>query len=233
MDLILPVVSVRRATPSTRIVRAALDGASFPFKPGQSALIGLADSDQRVPYSLACSPAEARARKQLEFLIKIEPSGRWGHAFDRLARGQQLAVRGPYGSFVLPDSALSRPLLFVAGGTGIAPIRAMIVHALGRRHRPLKLLYSARTVADLAYLRELRRLARSRDLELHLHATREALAHWRGVQGRIAPAHLAPLVADRSTRCFVCGPAAMVADLPVMLIQLGVPPGNITLEQWA
>lgn len=233
LEIILPVVSVRRATPATRIVRAALGASRFDFKPGQAALIGLAESHERVPYSLACAPEEASEQGRLEFLIKVEPSGRWGHKFDRIARGQRLAVRGPYGSFVLPDRALSRPLLFVAGGTGIAPIRSMIAHALRRPHRPIKLLYSARTTTDFAYARELRTLARRPDLDVHFHATREASERWRGVRGRIAPAHLAPLVEDPATLCFVCGPSAMIADLPVMLTRLGVPERNVTLEEWS
>lgn len=231
-EIILPVVSVRWATPATRIVRAALGSSRFPFKPGQAAVIGLAESHERVPYSLACSPEEARERGTLEFLIKVEASGRWGHKFDRIARGQKLAVRGPRGSFVLPARALTRPLLFVAGGTGIAPIRSMIAHALRRPHRSIRLLYSARTAADFAYARELRALARRRDFEVWFHATREAPEGWRGERGRIAPGHLAPLVEDRTTLCFVCGPTAMVADLPLMLTRLGVPRRNVELEQW-
>ena len=232
-EIVLPVTSVRTSTVSTRIVRAALDGATFRFRAGQAAMIGLAEREQRVPYSVACSPEEAREGGYLEFLIKVEPSGRWGHQFDRIARGQRLGVRGPFGSFVLPEKATRRPLLFVAGGTGIAPIRGMIMHALRRPHGPLRVIYSARTAADLAYARELRSLARRGLIEIHFHATRNAPGRWRGERGRIASAHLASLLNVRTALCFVCGPEAMVADIPVILTRLGVPPRNIKLEQWS
>jgi ferredoxin-NADP reductase len=214
-------------------VRVELGGAAFRFKAGQAAMIGLAERQQRVPYSVACSPDEARERGYLEFLIKVEPSGRWGRQFDRIARGQRLGVRGPFGSFVLPDRATARPLLFVAGGTGIAPIRSMIRHALGRPHGPLRVLYSARTASDHAYARELRSLATQRRIQVRFHATREAPGRWRGERGRITPAQLTPLAGAPSTLCFVCGPSAMVADLPVMLVRLGVPRRHIKLEQWS
>ena len=220
-------------TPATRIVRVALGGAAFRFKAGQAAMIGLAERQQRVPYSLACSPDEADEGGYLEFLIKVEPSGRWGHQFDRIARGQRLGVRGPFGSFVLPGRPTARPLLFVAGGTGIAPIRSMIRHALRRPHGPIRVLYSARTASDHAYARELRSLARQGQLEVGFHATRDAPGRWRGERGRITPADLSPLTHPSSTLCFVCGPAAMVADLPVMLTRQGVPRQNIKLEQWS
>ena len=232
-EVILRVTSVRRATPSTRHVRVALNRARFRFRAGQAAMIGLADSPERVPYSIASSPEEARERGELEFLIKVEPSGRWGHQFDRIARGQQLGVRGPFGGFVLPEPTGQQPLLFIAGGTGIAPVRSMIVHARRGRHGTMKLLYSARTSADFAYGTELRMMARRENLTLNLHVTREAPAAWRGERGRIAPAHLAPLVEDRSTLCFICGPAAMVEDLPLMLTRLGVPDRNIKMEKWS
>jgi benzoate/toluate 1,2-dioxygenase reductase subunit len=232
-ELVLRITSVRRATPATRYVRLALDGATFRYRPGQAAMIGLAQTDQRVPYSIASAPHEAARHGQLEFLVKVEPSGRWGHRFDRLGRGQLIAVRGPMGSFALPPRTGQRPLLFIAGGTGIAPVRSMIHHALRRPHGSLQLLYSARTSADFAYASELRALARRSQLQVGLHVTREAPAGWRGERGRIAPAHIAPLVEDRSTLCFVCGPAAMVSDIPLMLQQAGVPRRNITLEKWS
>ena len=140
-------------------------------------MVGLAESAERVPYSIASSPEEAAAANELEFLIKIEPSGRWGHKFDRIARGQRVALNGPFGSFVYPARPGQKHLLFIAGGTGIAPIRSMIAHAIdtGLAGR-LKLLYSARTAEDFAYLSELRGMVRRGQIELRLHATREASA---------------------------------------------------------
>ena len=231
-ELVLPITSVRRATPSTRYVRLALNGARLAFQAGQAAMIGLAESDQRVPYSIASAPHEAREQDALEFLIKIEPSGRWGHKFDRLARGQNVALDGPMGSFVFGPDLRRRPLLFIAGGTGIAPVRSMIHDALRHRHSSINLIYSARTSDGFAYASELRALARRSLIGMRLHVTREAPKGWRGERGRIAPAHVAPLVQDRSTLCFVCGPAAMVADVPLMLRHAGVPGRNITLEKW-
>jgi ferredoxin-NADP reductase len=232
-ELILRVASVRRATPATRYVRVALNGSRFPFSAGQAAMIGLSESRARVPYSIASSPEEAHERGELEFLIKVEPSGRWGHQFDNIARGQALGVRGPFGSFVLPRRIRPRPLLFIAGGTGIAPVRSMIDHVRRRGHSNLKLLYSARTSSDFAYATQLRMMVRRENLVLRLHVTREVSARWRGERGRIAPSHLAPLIGDRSTLCFICGPAAMVEDIPRMLIALGVPSRNIRLEKWS
>lgn len=231
-DLLLRVSSVRRETSSTRVVRVALDGHRFPYKAGQVAAIGTADS--RVPYSIASAPAESARDGALEFLIRVHPDGRWGSGFDVPRRGGRLHVRGPSGRFVLPEDPVETRVLFIAGGTGIAPLRAMIrqavLTAMGLR---MRLLYSARTPADFSYLKELRRMARAREIELTLTASREWSARWGGGRGRITAGHLTPLVDDPATLCFVCGPAAMVDAVPVVLQGLGIAKSRIRLEEWA
>jgi ferredoxin-NADP reductase len=232
-DFIFTVASVAPATPSTRIVSLDVGGAPFEFKAGQAALIGLAEREERVPYSIASAPAEMTAKGSLDFLIKFEPSGRWGHQFDRLELGNQLGIRGPMGSFTFPGNPLEKELLFIAGGTGIAPIRAMVQQALTTGYTGrIKLLYSARTADDFAYLDELQDLAGEQRVELRLHITREAPAAWRGERGRIGLAQLSPLVDDPSTMCFVCGPESMVAEVPRMLRELGIDRSRIRVEEW-
>ena len=232
-SLVLRVASVRAATHTSRIVRLNLDDAVFPYQAGQAALVGPADRPDRVPFSLASAPEETAQRGLLELLVKIDASGRWGAHFEPLARGHRLEVRGPRGSFVFPEHRGERRLLFIAGGTGIAPLRAMIRHAqLSAWPGRMSLLYSARTPRDFAYLPELRGMARRAEIRLALTATRECRPRWPGERGRIAAAQLGRLVEDSATLCFVCGPAAMVADVPPMLRTFGIDASRIRVEDW-
>jgi ferredoxin-NADP reductase len=231
--LALRVSSVRAATHTSRVIRLDLDGHSFRYQAGQAALVGPVDQPDRVPYSLASAPEETARYGWLEFLLKVDGSGRWGADFDPVARGQHLEVRGPTGSFVLPAHRSERRLLFIAGGTGIAPLRSMIRHVqLLEQATRISLLYSARTPRDFAYLSELRGMARRGSITLALTATRECTPRWRGDQGRIAAAQLAGLVDDPATLCYVCGPATMVADVPPMLRALGIDASRIRVEDW-
>jgi ferredoxin-NADP reductase len=232
--VILRVGSVRRASPSTRIVRLELGGAGYSYIAGQAASIGVAGREERVPYSIASAPEESVALGALEFLIKVEPSGRWGHQFDRIARGMRIDVSEAFGTFVFPDVPEERSFLFIAGGTGIAPMRSMIRHAqLAGVPGRIRLLYSARSPADFSYLPELRAMARRREIDLTLAATRgEVPGTWRGTRGRIDASHVAPLVDGEPTLCFVCGPASMVDAVPRMLLELGVLKERIRVEQW-
>ena len=214
------------------MVRLDLSDRTFTHQAGQAALLGVVADGERFPYSISSSPEESAGGGYLEFLLKVEPDGWPAHLAD-LRRGSEIAVEGPIGSFVFPRQPAEQQFLFVAGGTGIAPLRSMIQHALqiGQRGR-LHLLYSARTPRDFAYLPELRRLVRRGQLELALNATREISAGWRGERGRITQPQLARLVEDPATLCFVCGPAAMVEEVPRMLTQIGVAPRRIRIEEW-
>jgi NAD(P)H-flavin reductase len=232
-ERVLRVSSVRTATPSSRVVRVELSGLPFSFRAGQTVTLGPTGQAARVPYSIACSPEDSTRDASLEFLIKIDARGRWGEDFQPLRRGAELGVRGPWGSFVFPDSPRDHRFLFIAGGTGIAPLRSMIRHAIAARVAGrIRLLYSARTPDDFAYLPELRGMARRGEIELWLTATRHMTPRWRGAKGRIVPPQLALLVDDPATLCFICGPASMVDDIPPVLTQLGVDKARILLEDW-
>jgi ferredoxin-NADP reductase len=230
---VLTCSSIRRATDTTRIVRLDLGSSSFTYRAGQAAFLGIAGGTDRKPYSLASAPEDAARERALEFLIKLENNGSWGAHLAGLNRGAAVSVHGPIGDFTFPAKTEERDFLFVAGGTGIAPLRSMIRHAVRvRQPGRLRLLYSARTPGDFAFLPELRGMSYRKRLELALTATREVPARWRGDRGRITVDRLAAMVHDPETLCFVCGPAAMVDDVPRMLQELGIDKRRIRIEEW-
>jgi len=227
------ICSVRRATTNTRVVRLDLGEARFHFRAGQAARLGPADDERSAPYSIASSPEDTRKGRFLEFLIKVDADGGWGERFPPLRRGMRLSLKGPLGTFTFPEHPSAGRFLFIAGGTGIAPMRSMIRHARAIGHGGrLSVLYSARTPEDFAYRGELRGMARRGDLQLILTATRGQDERWRGGRGRITLTQLEVLLDDPATMCFVCGPAAMVDDVPRMLRQLGVDNSRIRIEDW-
>ena len=224
------LLSNESATPTARAIRIALDGAAFRYRAGQAASLATAAGDLPTPYSIASAPAETARDGALEFLVKVDGSNRFGAIVERLLPGTALQVVGPAGNFTLPDPAPAA-LLFVAGGTGIAPVRSMIRECIetGQESR-LALVYSARTPAEFAYLPELRELAEAGRLALTLTLT-GAAEEWRHARGRTGPAHLSDLVTP-DTLTYICGPPAMVADLPAALVSLGLPRTQIRTEDW-
>jgi ferredoxin-NADP reductase len=229
--LTLSIREVLPATPRARIVRLDLHGAEFSYLPGQAVLVAPHGQTPRRPYSIAAAPEDAEHDGLLELLIGVDAAGAAGSL--TLERGTLVDLEGPMGRFTFPSHPQEREFLFIAGGTGIAPLRAMLRHALRMPHEAIGLLYSARGPGEFAYESELRELARNGRIELRQTVTRETDREgWSGMRGRIGTGDLAPLVHDTETLCFVCGPPALVDDIPKLLTTLGVPRERIKIEEW-
>ncbi len=227
----LPIRDVRAATPRARIVRLDLGGRPFAYLPGQAVLLGTHDAPERRPYSIAASPEEAARNGWLELLISVGADGAPGPHLT-LASGARVDVEGPLGSFVFPSDPDERRFVFIAGGTGIAPLRAMLHHALAIPHRDVGVFYSARTPDEFAYHDELHALADAGRIELRQTVTRTGGDDWRGARGRIGRVELQHLVHDPATLCFVCGPPSLVEEMPKLLAELGIERRRIRMEEW-
>jgi ferredoxin-NADP reductase len=228
----LRIREVLPATPRARIVRIDLDGRPFAYVAGQAVKIGVPGGDRRKPYSIAAAPEDAVRDGWLELLVGVDAEGSAGASLPLVA-GAAIDVEGPMGSFTFPDEPEERRFIFIAGGTGIAPLRAMLRHALAIPHRDIGLFYSVRTPDEFAYEAELRELAAARRIELRQTVTRaDATAAWAGARGRLDRQALSELVHDPATLCFICGPAALVDEMPKRLGELGVPPSRIRIEEW-
>ncbi len=228
-----PVRALVRATPTTRIVRLDLEGAPLMFRAGQVALIGMHGQPERRPYSIASSPEDAQRHGRIEFLLRVDTSGDAGFHLADLRVGRRIDLEGPFGAFTLPDSTDAAGFLFVAGGTGISPLRSMVRHLIARGEtRPISVVYSVRTPDEFAYGAELRRLARAGCLTLTLTVTGEASDAWNGERGRIGATQLAAALPSRDALAFVCGPPALVDDVPPLLLKLGASASRIRIEEW-
>ena len=205
----LPIREIVAATPRAQIVRLDLGGRTFPYQAGQAVFLGLPGESMKRAYSLAAPPADANCDGCLELLVGADAAGR----SMALRAGACVDIDGPIGQFTFPVNPSERRFIFIAGGTGIAPLRAMLRQALAVPHRDIRVLYSARTPDEFAYQHELRELARDGRIELRQTVTRsEGSATWTGGRGRIGLAELQSLAHDPASLCFICGPSPFVAD---------------------
>jgi ferredoxin-NADP reductase len=227
----LPIREVLPATPRARVVRLDGRGTAFDYAPGQAVIVGAHGQPRRRPYSIAAAPEDTRRDGWLELLVGVDADGQPGEHLE-LAPGALVDVEGPVGTFTFPDSPAERRFVFIAGGTGIAPLRAMLRHALVIPHRDIGLFYSARTPEEFAYEPELRALAASGAIALRQTVTRANDRDWSGARGRLDRAALSELVHDPATLCFVCGPPALVAEMPAVLAALGISRERIRMEEW-
>lgn len=231
----LPVIGFTTVTPWTRCLALGLAEHRFRFEAGQAVYLGRAGQPRRKPYSIACAPADAVAARRLEFLIATDPEAPPEPHLAGLVAGSLAEVTGPIGRFVMPDP-LPASALFVAGGTGIAPLRAMLRHLLAANPSSRAgVAYAARTAADFAFGDELRSLADAGRITLTMSASREPEGStWTGLRGRLAASHVRSHleVGGPPPLCFVCGPPGFVAHATALLGSVGVPPRQIRREEW-
>jgi NAD(P)H-flavin reductase len=173
------------------------------------------------PYSIASPPTQS---KVITLLFNLVPGGPGSTFLFGLTEGQQVRFKGVAGSFYLRDDP-HRDVLFVATGTGIAPIRSMLLDLLGRRtDRSVRLFWGVRTQRDLYYQEELQQLVRlHRNFTFVMTLSRPAEG-WTGEIGRVT--HLVrdriSTVADLSV--YLCGNGSMIKDVTAILHGKGLCP---------
>ena len=233
VTLTLRISDVAPATPRARLVRIDLDGHTFDYTAGQAILVGDHGGAEKRAYSIASAPEDARRDRAIELLVGVRENGEAGDHLT-LRAGVDVDVDGPLGTFTFPEAIAEPNVVFIAGGTGIAPLRAMLRHAIASRPAPgrVGLLYSARTPDEFAFADEFRALAARGAIEFRQTITREAAGDWAGARGRIDREALRPLVHAAETLCFICGPRSLVDDMPKLLLEMGVPKERVRIEEW-
>ena len=232
------VVDVRDETSRARTL--VLDVPEWPgHRAGQHVDVRLVAGDgyqaQR-SYSIASEPETGTVAITVERLDDGEVSP---YLAGELRPGDGLELRGPIGGYFVWTVAMSGPLLLVAGGSGIAPLMAMLRHraradASVRAAVPVRLLYSARAADDVIYRAELEQLADPPLVDITFTFTRSAPPMWTGYRRRIDrsmleavswPSSIAPLA-------YVCGPTTLVESVATSLVELGYEPSRVRTERF-
>ena len=146
------VQKMTRAARDVMIVEVKLPASErLQFLPGQYIEILLKEGRRRA-FSLANPPNDDAT---LQLHIRHVPGGFFtGHVFSTLKERDILRINGPHGSFYLHEDS-DKPILLVAGGTGFAPIKAIVEYMIAEKSsRPTTIYWGGRTPADL-YLQPL------------------------------------------------------------------------------
>jgi ferredoxin-NADP reductase len=223
---------VAHATPRTRVISLDLDALGFQFVAGQAVMVGLHGSPLQKPYSIASAPWEANQTGVVQLLAQIDDSGAPDPHLELAAPGALIDLEGPFGSFGLPAEFDQLPLLFVAGGTGIAPLRSMVMQRLSRPHVPaIAVVYSARSPEEFGFLPEFDALQRAQRIKLFLTVSRGE-GRWDGRRGRIDDSLLSEALPSPDACCLLCGPSQLVSDVTQLLLRIGVTDDRILFERY-
>lgn len=205
----------------------ALDLDEAPgFLPGQYMNLEVPGSGQTRAYSFSSRPGAQRAT----FLIKRVPDGLMSGWLQHAKVGDPLSLSGPLGSFFLRE--VRRPLLLLAGGTGLAPFLAMLeVLAEARSDVPIRLVYGVTRDQDLVLLERLDAfVSRLADFRYVTCVADPASAHPR--QGYVTQHLPADLPADGDVDLYLCGPPPMVEAVRQHLQTHGLAPASFHYEKF-
>jgi len=229
---------VARRAETASAATLTFDCAGWPgHRAGQHVDVRLTGEDgyqaQR-SYSIASAPHDDQLELTVERIADGEVSP---YLVADMLPGDAVELRGPIGLWFTWDAlADGGPLLLVAGGSGVVPLRAMLRHraavagASGTRI-PARMLLSARSAGDVIYAGELQ----SADgLQAFTTYTRATPPGWTGYDRRIDRAMLAEVAFDPAERprIFVCGPTAFVEAASRALVELGHDPAAVKTERF-
>jgi NAD(P)H-flavin reductase/ferredoxin len=200
-----------RLSPDLMRLHLALpEGQRITFAAGQYINIVLGDGAKRA-FSFANAP-QADGSAVIELHVRLIPGGRFtSHVFEQMKVGDGIEFEGPVGQFSLRDS--QRPILFVAGATGFAPIKSIVEDAFARGvQRPMTLYWGVRSAGEL-YLQDRieawqREHPNFRFVPVLSHAGDDA--SWQGRRGLVHEAMLADHPDLDGYEVYACGSVKMV-----------------------
>lgn len=223
------ISAVRQLSASTIALSIKGEALSqLAFLPGQYVNLGVPGSEQTRAYSFSSLQRDG----EVSFLIRNVPGGLMSSFLTGLAKaGDSMTLAGPLGSFYLRD--IRRPLLLLAGGTGLAPFTAMLekIAEQGSEH-PLHLIYGVTNDFDLVELERLEDFA-ARIPQFSFSAcvaNPESQYPRKGyVTQHIEPVHLNQGDVD----VYLCGPPPMVEAVSQFIREQGIAPANFYYEKFA
>jgi ferredoxin-NADP reductase len=182
-------------------------------------------------YSIASAPGEPVAIT----VERLEDGEVSPYLTEDLRKGDEIELRGPIGGYFVWDPAVSgtAPLVLLAGGSGVVPLRAMLRHrSRTGSSAPVRLLYSVRSLADVIYRSELASPAPG--VEVIYTLTRQQPPGWTGYARRIDQTMITDVAwpVPEAPLAYVCGPTNFVEAAASDLVQIGYSPQRVKTERF-
>lgn len=228
--------SVQRLTPDVFRIELNVIGAGLDFIAGQYVQVFIPGTEDTPEpkyraYSIASAPS---SRRRLTLIVRREPEGTVSpYLCERLAPGDRLTIRGPFGEFRLHDGP--RDMVLIAGGSGMAPIRSLLLSmAEAGVHRPATYYFTARTTRDLFMGEEMQELERLLPGFRFVPSLSNPLPGepWEGETGGITAVLARRLGTLDRHEAYLCGSAGMIDAAIRVLRSRGLPEELIFFDKF-
>jgi benzoate/toluate 1,2-dioxygenase reductase subunit len=222
------IAQVEKLSDSTIRFSIELDDPSaLTFLPGQYVNVQIPGTDLTRAYSFSSPPGSAIA----SFVVRNVPNGRMSQYLSDAAKpGEAISFAGPNGSFYLRE--IKRPVLFLAGGTGIAPFLSMLDHlVVAGSAQPIKLVFGVTNDIDLVALEKLDAIkSKLPGFEYRTVVASSESAHDR--KGYVTEHIESDWLNGGDVDVYLCGPIAMVDAVRNWLNSTGITPSNFLFEKF-
>jgi len=207
-------------------VRLDLVDDRMPFVAGQFVNVEIPGTGLVRTFSLANSPAQDG---EVELICKLYPDGAWSRFLKEADPGTAVNVHGPYGQLKVHLS--HRPILMIAGGSGLAPLLSMLRDLAAKEcDRPVSLFFGARTEADLYIVDEIREIgAGIAEFEFYPVLSQSWTQDWPGETGMVTDA-IRRWRSELAHDVYMCGPPPMIDAAVPLLLDAGVRPRNVYFD---
>jgi NAD(P)H-flavin reductase len=189
----------------------------FSFQPGQFVMVELPGYGE-VPISISSPPSVHG-----QFELCIRKAGIVTGALHRARRGARVGIRGPFGTYFPMEKMKAHNILLIAGGLGLAPLRAPVFHVIENRadYEDVHILYGAKRPEQLLFDYKYDEWNRIDDINLRV-IVEEADENWTGPKGMITKLLEEVKVPADMTYAIVCGPPVMFKFVCDRLSKMGL-----------
>ncbi|CEJ86304.1 Oxidoreductase FAD/NAD(P)-binding domain protein [Hyphomicrobium sp. GJ21] len=216
-------------------VQIELDGEFKDYLAGQYADVLLPGVVERArSYSFSKAPNN-ESPNQVSFFVRRVKNGaltEWLHAADRV--GEKVVLDGPHGAFYLRQS--SGPILLIAGGSGLAPIRALLQQIENEgRSIDITLIFGARTQKDLYCLDDIEKFAskaKGKFQFVPVLSVETNESGWNGAVGNCPDAIKLDMLEPQSSQAYLCGPPVMIDAAVDRLKAMGLKESQIFFDKF-
>lgn len=229
------VINIIQETYNTRrFVIQVPELEKFDFTPGQFITFDLPIADKpnkRVrSYSIASWPDGTNIFELV--IVLLEGGLGTTYLFNHVTVGSELTLRGPQGVFTLDDDDLSKDIIMICTGTGIAPFRSMVHHLKNHNipHKKIYLLYGTRKQIDLLYYEEMKQL--DQEMEDFHYIPTLSREQWEGRTGYVHPIYEEICAHRQPVSFLLCGWKNMLDEAKQRIQAMGYDRKSIHQESY-
>lgn len=234
-EYITTVESITPLTHDTRMFRFKLEEMSeISFKPGQFVQFRIPGAGEERAYSIASSPNNGNI---IELIVRLVPGGLCTtYMFNELKVGDKIFLIGPFGDFFLREET-NNPIICVGGGSGSAPIRAIISYLREKKsEREIWSFYGGRRPGDIYFTEHYAEVAKEMKNFVHIPAISECTDEdkecWAGEEGLITHVIERNMTDVSEFEAYMCGPPIMLEKTTELLIKMGINKDRVYFDEF-